>query len=446
MLVLAVALTVIAVRDRSQPVRLRTVSPPTAAVAATRTALLVDGGYDQVTINNLDAGTTRTVTLPGKVPGDYPYDVLAVDGWIVYPAGDGTRSIRSDFTGAPVPLGRTSLFVPSARSGWVWLVDATGGTATVTVQEVRVDGSQSGRIEQLPSGTSADMGVPGGLLVSNDRWSSVWNQSTGRLGPQLVDGNGLIDVHGDLVARGIGCGVDSTCDSVRVQNLATGAHRDILAPPGTTGWIPTVGEGSRDAFSADGRYLAVRAGGAIAAGANHPSDSRVYVIDLDNDGVKQVTDSKTNYAFSRVGWSPDGGWVFYETTSHSVGGYRPSDGTSTSFHASCCGVALAALPTPMPAHGKIVGTLTIATLARSSRVRGTVTLLSRTGEVRTFATTSQGTFAIDVAPGNYEVTGHTPGFTVSVNGGPSTEGTCRASPTAVAANAIVHVEVICVGR
>jgi hypothetical protein len=103
---------------------------------------------------------------------------------------------------------------------------------------------------------------------------------------------------------------------------------------------------------------------------------------------------------------------------------------------------------PLPVHGKIVGSLVVTALARSSRVAGTVSIaLAATPDAaRTYATTRQGTFAIDVAPGNYVVTGHTPSFTGSVNGGPSTEGTCRAAPTAVTINAILHVEVICAGR
>jgi hypothetical protein len=109
------------------------------------------------------------------------------------------------------------------------------------------------------------------------------------------------------------------------------------------------------------------------------------------------------------------------------------------------------VPTPtttLPAHGKIVGSIAINTLGRSSQVPGTVTLVGTAGRARLFATTGQGTFAIEVTPGTYVVTAHTPSFTYSANGGPSTQGTCSAAPTptAVAADAIVRVEVICLGR
>jgi hypothetical protein len=340
-LVVTVGVTVLVVRDHGGSAQLRTISPPTVPAAGTSTVLVVDDGHEQVTVNDLDAGTTRAVTLPGKSIGDSPYAVLAVDGWVVYPA-NGIRSIRADFSGTPVLLGHAGLFVPSARPGWVWLVSATAGG---TVQEVRVDGTESSAAQQLPPGTFAIVGVPAGLLVGNGySWWSVWNQTTGQLGPQLSDTNGLVDVHGDILARGIGCRADSTCDSIRMQNLTTNAQHDIPAPAGTTGWIPTAGEGSRDSFSSDGRYLAVRAGGTVTSGANHPSDSQVYVINLDSGDVTQVPGSKTDSAFSRLAWSPDARWVLYETTSHATGAYRPSDGTSTSFPMKCCGVALAALP------------------------------------------------------------------------------------------------------
>jgi hypothetical protein len=62
---------------------------------------------------------------PGGWAGDYPYQLALVDNWIVYP-GDGIRSIRADLSGGSIQLGRASLFVPSNRNGWVWLVTLSG--------------------------------------------------------------------------------------------------------------------------------------------------------------------------------------------------------------------------------------------------------------------------------------------------------------------------------
>jgi hypothetical protein len=213
------------------------------------------------------------------------------------------------------------------------------------VQEVRVDGSDRGAAHELPAGTFAQVGIAGGLLVGDGTSWSRWEEKTDTIGRPLFSGdNGFVDVHGDVVAWALGCGIDSTCDSLRVLDLTTGATRDIPAPASTTGWIPTGGEGSRDAFSADGRYLALRAGGTVAPDANHPSDSQLFVIDLQSDLVVSVANSTSDYAFSRVAWSPDGHWVFFETPTHTIGGYEASDNTTASFPGACCGVSLVSLP------------------------------------------------------------------------------------------------------
>jgi sugar lactone lactonase YvrE len=344
-----VVIAAIVVTARHDDLTRRVETPRTPAPPTTHTQLGVSNGYDSLVLYDLDAGTHQTITLPGKTPGDYPYQLLRVGDWLVYP-GNGVQAIRADFSGSPVTLGQASLFVPSAREGWVWLVTLQGtGPYTDSVQEVRVDGTEQGPIYQLPEGMFARVGVPGGLLVGDNTSVAKWDEATGELGASLFDGSsGLVDVRGNTVAWAIDCRLDSTCASLRVLDLATGSSRDIAAPTGTSGWIPTAGEGSRDALSADGRYLALRAGGPVPSGANHPDTSTAYVIDLDDNQTRPVPQSTSDNAFSRVAWSPDGQWVFYETTDHHIGAYRPDDRQATTYPGACCGVALFTIPTAVP--------------------------------------------------------------------------------------------------
>jgi hypothetical protein len=344
-LALVVAVTVV-VTLRPDDATRRIETPRTPPTPMTGTQLGVDDGHDSLVLHDLDAGTSRTVTVPGKATGDYPYSLLRVGDWIVYP-GDGVQAIRADFSGSPVSLGPATVFVPSAREGWVWLVTFAGASQSAqTVQEVRVDGTERGPTATLPSGMFARVGVPGGLLIGNDTSVVKWDQATEAIGDPLFDSSaGLIDARGNTVAWGLQCTQTSTCGSVRVLDVSSGSHQDFTAPIGTSGWIPTFGEGSRDALSSDGRYLAVRAGSDVPAGENHPPTSTLYVIDLQDNHVTEVARSTTDYAFSRVAWSPDGNWVFSETNDHAIGAYRPGTGENTSYPGSCCGVALITVAT-----------------------------------------------------------------------------------------------------
>jgi hypothetical protein len=341
--VLVVGAVVLVARESSSTNRIET--PATAPTTTTATQLGVDDGHDAVTFHDLDAKTTRTVTLPGKATGDYPYQLVRVGDWLVYP-GNGIQSIRTDLSSGPVALGNATTFVPSAREGWVWLVTFPGdGQSAETVQEVQVDGTARDPAAQLPSGMVAQIGITGGLLIGNDTTVVKWDPSTGELGPELFSGSaGFIDAHDDTVAWGLECSRTSTCAALRVLDLATGTQREFDAPAGTSGWIPTYGEGSHDALTASGDFLAVRAGGDVRSGDNHPATSTLSVINLRTGEIHEVPHSTNDNAFSRTAWSPDNRTLFYEATGNTIGAYQPDTATATTYSGECCGVALVTIP------------------------------------------------------------------------------------------------------
>ncbi len=152
----------------------------------------------------------------------------------------------------------------------------------------------------------------------------------------LADGgSSFVDARAGRVAYASSCR-DGGCEMLTVVDLPTGVGLRIGAPAGTVGWVPTAGQGSRDVFSRDGRYLALRAFG--------PDGTQVHVVDLRTGATTPVPDSIATYPYSRTAWSARGHWLYHETAAGTVGAYRPSDGATRTYPVECCGVALVSLP------------------------------------------------------------------------------------------------------
>ncbi len=310
-------------------------------------------GHDVVVIDNdavmtlvdFSTGARKTVTLPNKGGGDYPDAVLATGGFFVYPGGEGTWAIPVDLSGSARLLGPSTDVIPSTTAGRVWLVTIPyngASVATITVQEVGVDGRYRGPVYRVPAGFTPISGVAGGLVLVDTlgpaEGSVVWDPATGRFGSHFPGPNvgNLVDVRGSMVAWGVGCSANSVCTSLRITDVKTGRSRDYPSPQGTFGWVSTGGEGSRNVFSSDGRYLAIRA----ANGASQLSPSDVYVLNPSSGATFLVPDSSASYLYSRVAWLPDTSWVVFASDGGTVSAYNVQDGQRRSFTTPCCGVAL----------------------------------------------------------------------------------------------------------
>jgi hypothetical protein len=299
-----------------------------------------------MTLVDFSTGISKTATLPHKGGGDYPDALLATGGFFVYPGDGGTWAIPLNLSGSPRLLGPSSYVVPSATAGRVWLVTTTsdrGQPATVTVREVDADGRHKSPPYRVPAGFGPISGVTRGLVLVDTQagGSVVWDPVTQRFGTRFPGPNvgNLVDVRGSMVAWGVWCSSNSICTSLRLTDVTTGRSRDYPAPHGTVGWVSTGGEGSRDAFSSDGRYLAVRA----ANGGSQLSPSDVYVVNVSSGASSLVSDSSPPYPYSRVAWLPDSSWVVFASGAGSVSAYNVRDGHRRSFPTPCCGVALLAL-------------------------------------------------------------------------------------------------------
>ena len=321
-------------------------SPQGSSAGSSGHGVVVIDNDAMMTLVDFSTGTSKTATLPHKGGGDSRDALLATGGFFVYPGDGGTWAIPLDLSGSPRLLGPASYVVPSATAGRVWLVTTTsdrGQPVSITVREVEADGRSKSPLYRVPAGFGPISGVAGGLVLVDTiaGGSVVWDPVTQHFGTRFPGPNvgNLVDVRGSMVAWGVGCSANSICTSLRLTDVRNGRSRDYPAPHGTVGWVSTGGEGSRDAFSSDGRYLAVRA----AHGASQLSPSDVYVLNVSSGATFSVPDASPPYPYSRVAWLPNSPWVVFASGAGSVNAYRVQDGQRRSFLTPCCGVALLAL-------------------------------------------------------------------------------------------------------
>ena len=208
--------------------------------------IVVDDGSGRTTLINSNSGSTRVVELPHRTGGDFPYAILATGGYFVYVGSDGTWATPANLKGSPRNLGSASYIVPSSTPGRVWLVtDTTSGqSAPARAQEVAVDGRYRGPVRSVPSGDAVVTGATGGVVLDTTDGAALWNPGTGQFSPTIVGAHrsNLIDVQGSKLAW-VGCATGGACTTVHVADLASGHSRDYSAPPGTSRWISTGGEG-----------------------------------------------------------------------------------------------------------------------------------------------------------------------------------------------------------
>lgn len=293
------------------------------------------GIENHFTLADVATGAARAVTLPGKVGGDFTYDVIGTDGYFVYQSARGVLAVPTTLHQVPRLMGRASAVLPSSRSGRVWLTSVPGGGGLVTGQEVSVDGRFHSRRYRFPLPEAPTAAINDGLIFGGYVWYPATNTTRALPTSGAVAPN-VFDAHGSLVAWGLKCPpILPGCSSLEVLNLAENQHRIYAAPPETAGWIPTVGEGSHYAFAPGGQHIAMRV--ALTAA---PLSSQVYVLNLATGTPTLVPHSQAG-AYSRVAWTPDGRSVLFENDTGTLGAYQPGDATSRTLPEPGCGTLVA---------------------------------------------------------------------------------------------------------
>ena len=299
----------------------------------TDSVVLIDNGAGPLTLVDTATGAARLVTLPGKVGGDFIDDVIATGGYFVYPSAGGVLAVPTSLNRAPHLVGRASLYLPSAHPGRVWLFTVPDGGVLTHGQEVGVDGRYRGPVYQLPFAGAATAAVTGGLIRGDQFWSTATN-TIGFLPASGSAAPNVFDARGSLVAWGVNCQpVLPGCSSLEVLNLADHKRHTYPAPAGTTGWVPTAGEASHNAFGPDGRHVAMRV--VLSTG---PLSSQVGVLDLAT-GTSTLVPHSQAQAYSPLAWTPDGRSVLFENDTHTLGIYRLGDVAPRTLSQPCCSVS-----------------------------------------------------------------------------------------------------------
>lgn len=267
--------------------------------APTGTALLFDDGHDGVVALDVDSGRRAAFRLPGQRPGDQPFRLLRMGGWLVY--GWGTIWAAAPGSDLPVrQLGNATIFVPAAQPDQLWLIDYPGGrlgqgTPTWTLVD---NAGQELHQAEGEDGMYAVRGVPGGLAVRDENATlRRYDVTAGELEDYLGDRDAQI---GDVtVDRVVWCERD--CERLRI---ADGEGREVGLIDG-----PQVDSFDPNAMwlSSGGDQLAVHTRVRESSGTN--LELRIYDLNADQLSAKATVPlGDVNGA-----WTLDGRQFFYRT-------------------------------------------------------------------------------------------------------------------------------------
>jgi hypothetical protein len=349
--------------------------PPVRAVLAIATACLVGAGAlvavssrngsDRVntlviagkdgaasgrfSLVNIDTREAHDVNVPGMgLWGDSQYPIVHTGSRLVYFENRDVRSFPpsvrrkvysfSDrFRGRVITLGRADVVVPSARRGYIWLVQRQNNFRyDVNVSEVDA-ASPEARPRSWPIKGEPIFGVDGGLLV--EIWNkdhdeiAVWKPGSGTrtlLSSRAVAGTandgttaflpGALlfgGLSGESAVVGAGCDQYQTCSALKIVNINTGEARTVPRPPGIRQWV--VGQDiPRHALSPAGNHIVIPAKPDNWTSGGYPR----IVIDLHGRVLRRF-----NGVAASALWSDDGEWVIVQQL-ESLVAYRPKDGTT----------------------------------------------------------------------------------------------------------------------
>jgi hypothetical protein len=302
----------------------RLATPPVAAgrpavLAEATGASLLLGGEGGLLRIDVDAGTTRSIRLPGR-RSESDRGLVRRDGTVVAVHG-GTAYAATDRPGhRPARLGPASYALAAADPRRVWLVEETGDPDHwFRVTQVEVTGPglpEPPRVTArgtLPLGERPVAAAPGGLLLDvagPGGGLAVWDPRTGRRRHRFDAASPVtvMAVTGRTVAWVEG-------STLRLGDLAGGPGRVVAAPAGSDGFAPA------GAFSPDGRVLA-----AVTRGgdATRPTLALVTVAGASAVPVAGSEGALADRCAPCVTWTAAGDWVFFNRLGpgFGIGAYR----------------------------------------------------------------------------------------------------------------------------
>ena len=268
-------------------------------------------GDGELTVVDVDAGTSRVLSVPELAPGDPPYRIVRAGDKLVVHGPDAAYTAGLDTPSEPRRLAEAWFFIPSADPDRVWvaLLDPESPDtvrALSGVREITVDGRVTVPDVAPPRGAWPLSAAGRALVFEAADGLEVWDYVTGKV--DMV-----------LAGRTPGPGRDSLlpwCGDdygrLHVTDVRTG-DEVVVAPP--DGFVAF--DCGSAAFAPGGNLLAVP----IAVGKGYEAARALALVDLDLGAAKVVAGSKVESGYVFVAWSSSGKSVFMS------GGQDPADRT-----------------------------------------------------------------------------------------------------------------------
>ena len=257
-------------------------------------------GIGEITVVDVDAGTSRVVRLPELAPGDPPYLIARRGKKLVFYGGD-TYAVDLDLRLPPEKVGESWFFVPAAEPDRVWLalLDPTSPEnvrGLEAVREVDVDGRVTVP-DVAPPGGRWPLGEVGSALVFDDGADGLEIWDPRRPEPTwLVPDARIAATHRERLAW-----CDDAFETLHVAGIDTSAERTVRPPRGFVAF-----DCSSAAFSPDGSLLAVP----IAMEQRSDGNRALALVDVASGLVRTVTGSSVEPGYVFVAWASDGESVF----------------------------------------------------------------------------------------------------------------------------------------
>lgn len=276
---------------------------PVGFSEATDTVLVFDDGRHGALAVDLDRGVQRSFRLPGQRPGDRPFRLSRLGGWLV--VGQERVVAVAPEAGLPDrPLGEAATFLPAAEPDQLWLIDdASAGGPRPTWTLIDASRQVLAEVDVPAAGLTPVRGVPGGLAVQDpDGVLLRYDLGRGELVDYLADGPAWIaDVTRDRV---VWCS-DDPCRALTVS-AASGEP------------VATLGSGEvfrreRAWISPDGARLAA----AVIVDVGLGVDFRLRIYGVATGEV--LADRQLPLGDAYGGWT-DAGDQFFSWSHHSGGG------------------------------------------------------------------------------------------------------------------------------
>ena len=153
----------------------------------TNTVLVFDDGDRGGVAVNLDTGSSVQLRFVGQRPGDQPYRLWRMGGWLLVGWGE-IFAVTPDDSMPARSMGDATIFLPAADPRMLWLIDYPGGRIGSGPSVWTLIDTSGETITAVEAGERPVRGVPGGLAVQ---------RQDGSLAKYDLDQERIIDYVGD---------------------------------------------------------------------------------------------------------------------------------------------------------------------------------------------------------------------------------------------------------